>query len=326
MTPAQIIHARRAQVLEQAAIVGVTAACAAAGVSRKSYYEWLDRAARYGPEALMPKERRSPVMPNAMGEDEVAAILAVAISQPTLGARQLVDQLEEFGVFRSASGVQKVLKRHGLGLRRQRVAILASLTAADGGTVTEAALEGPFGFCLAATDPGQLVCLDTFTVGRLKGVGQIYQFTAVDVATRWAVCQLVVGDKTAEAAARFLDHLQQVLAEFDITLSGVLTDNGPEYAGKAFTEHAAALGLAHHRIPPRSPNHNAVCERFQGTVLHEFYRRLFHRVRIDNLAQLDAALQAWIHRYNTRRRNRGDYMKGRTPLNVLTALNLRQTA
>lgn len=326
VTPAQIIHARRAHVLEQAALVGVTAACRAAGVSRKSYYEWAEVAARYGLEALTPKDRRPPVMPNAMSEDEVATILAVAIAQPTLGARQLVDELEEFEVFRSASGVQKILRRHNLGHRRQRVAVLASLTAADGGTVTDAALEGPFGFCLAATDPGQVVSLDTFVVGKLKGVGCIYQFTAVDVATRWAICQLVIGDKSAHAAARFVDHLHTALADLDITLQGVLTDNGPEFTGNAFRDHLAELGLNHHRIPPRSPNHNAVCERFQGTALHEFYRRLFHRVRIDRLDQLDSALQSWLHRYNTRRRNRGDYMNGRTPLEVLTTLRMRDTA
>ena len=47
----------------------------------------------------------------------------------------------------SASGVQKLLNRSGLGRRRQRVAALAQLTAATTGLVTEPALEGPFGFC-----------------------------------------------------------------------------------------------------------------------------------------------------------------------------------
>ena len=51
---------------------------------------------------------------------------------------------------------------------------------------------------------------------------------------------------------------------------------------------------------------NAVVERFQGTVLAEFYRPHFHRVRVDALAELDAPLQAWTADYNRRRRNRGD--------------------
>lgn len=327
MTPDQIIHLRRVRVLERAAELGdVTAACREAGVSRKSFYEWENRATRYGLAALMPKDRRPPVMPNAMSEREVAAIVAVAVANPTLGARQLLDLLEDHQVHRSASGVQKVLVRHGLATRRHRLAALARLTAAETGTLTPAASDSPRGFCLAAVVPGQQVCLDTFYVGRLKGVGAVWQFTAVDVATRWAIAQLIVGDKSAHAAAAFLDHLQKALADLDVPLLNVLTDNGPEFAGKAFTSHAAELGIGHLRIPPRSPNHNAVCERFQGTVLQEFYRRFFHRVRIDRVSDLDEALQRWLERYNTRRRNRGDYMQGRTPLQVLDQLRDRITA
>jgi hypothetical protein len=48
MTPADIIYRRRVRAIERAAEVGVTAACREAGVSRKSYYRWCDRASRYG--------------------------------------------------------------------------------------------------------------------------------------------------------------------------------------------------------------------------------------------------------------------------------------
>jgi hypothetical protein len=107
--------------------------------------------------------------------------------------------------------VAKVLRRHNLGTARLRVAALASLTAAETGQITAQALDGPFGFCLYAAAPGQVVALDTFYVGRLKGIGAVWQRTAVDVATRTAVVQLMVGDKTAAVAARFLDHLKRAL-------------------------------------------------------------------------------------------------------------------
>lgn len=327
MTPDQIIHLRRVRVLERAAeLDDVTAACREAGVSRKTYYEWLDKATRYGMAALMPKDRRPPVMANAMSPDEVSAILATAVTHPTLGARQLVDHLEAQGVIRSSSGIQKVLRRHHLGTRRERVAALASLTAASSGQLTDAALEGPFGFCLAATDPGQVVCLDTFYVGKLKGVGPVYQLTAIDTATRWLVATLIIGDKSAVAAAEFLDRVQVQFASIDVAVRGVLSDNGPEFTGRAFQDHAGELGVTHHRIPPRSPNHNSVCERVQGTVLQEFYRPFFHRARIDRVVDLETALQSWINDYNTRRRNHGDYMRGRNPLHVLHQLQARNAA
>ena len=329
MTHEDIVYDRRVRLIEHAAKIGnVAEACRVFGVSRNTYYEWIKKAEKYGLSALLPKDRRQPHQPNAMSSEEVAVILSEAVTRPTLGPRSLLRHLKTRGVDRSASGVAKVLRRHHLGTARDRVAALASLTAADTGQVTSAAMEGPFGFCMYASTPGQVVSLDTFYVGRLKGIGAVWQLTAVDVATRTAVCQLIVGDKTATVAARFLDHLTKALRKHGIKLEGVLTDNGPEFIGKTFQARAAELGLVHHRIPPRSPNHNSVCERFHGTVLHEFYRPHFHRGRVDNIALLDRSLQTWLVDYNQHRPNNGDYMAGRTPLEVKKELRrrIRQTA
>jgi transposase InsO family protein len=89
--------------------------------------------------------------------------------------------------------------------------------------------------------------------------------------------------------------------------------------GAGFTNHLKDLGINHHRIPPRSPNHNAVGERFQGTALQEFYRPAFHRQHLARLADLGAQFQGWLQHYNTRRRNHGDVMRGRTPFAVMEA-------
>ena len=93
-------------------------------------------------------------------------MLAEAVARPTLGARQLVGHLADRGVRLSASGVQKLLRRHRLGRRAQRVAALAQLTAATTGILTTDAKDGPFGFCHFAARPGDLVALDTFSVGK----------------------------------------------------------------------------------------------------------------------------------------------------------------
>jgi len=196
---------------------------------------------------------------------------------------------------------------------------LAQLTAATTGIPTTPAKDGPFGFCHFAARPGDLVALDTFYVGKLKGIGPVWQLTAVDTATRYAVASLVPGDKSARDAASFVDHVAERLAGIGAELTGVLTDNGPEFTGHGFTSHLKDLAINHHRIPPRSPNHNAVCERFQGTALQEFYRPAFHRQRFARLADLNAQLQGWLQTYNTRRCNHGDFMRGRTPFAVMEA-------
>jgi hypothetical protein len=86
-------------------------------------------------------------MPTATPPDQVEAVLAEAVARPTLGARQLVGHLTDQRVHLSPSGVHKILGRHRLGRRAQRVAALAQLTAAATGIVTTAAKDGPFGFC-----------------------------------------------------------------------------------------------------------------------------------------------------------------------------------
>jgi transposase InsO family protein len=329
VTHEDIVYDRRVRLINYAAeIDNVTLACQVFGVSRKSYYKWLRLAEQYGLSALLPKGRRAPHQPNAMSSEEVAVILAEAVTRPTLGPRSLLRHLKARGVDRSASGVAKVLHRHNLGTARLRVAALASLTASETGQLSDAAMEGPYGFCLFASHSGQVVSLDAFYVGRLKGVGAVWQMTAVDVATRIAVVQLFVGDKTAAVAAGFLDHLAKALRKHGITLTGILSDNGPEFVGKAFKTRVSQLRLDHYRIPPRSPNHNAVCERFHRTILHEFYRPHFHRGRVDNVDLLDRSMQIWLRDYNEHRPNNGDYMAGRTPVQVKKELRrrIRQTA
>jgi transposase InsO family protein len=316
VTPEQIIHHRRVRVMEHAKKTSVSEACRTFGVSRTTYYRWAKRVEAHGLDALMPKARRAPAMPNATPTWVVHELLAEAVVRPTLGARQYAHGMRQRGFVISASGVQKILNRHELGRRRQRVGALAQLTAATTGLVTDDAKDGPFGFCHFAARPGDLVALDSFYIGHLKGVGKVWQLTAVDTATRWAVCHVFLGPSNTDIAAQFVDQVIRKLRRLGVKITGVLTDNGPEF-GPRFDTHLETLGIRHHRTPPRSPNHNAVCERFQGTALQECWRPAFHCRRFETLGQLRAEINTWLVDYNTRRANHGDFMAGRTPRQVL---------
>ena len=168
--------------------------------------------------------------------------------------------------------------------------------------------------------------MDSFYIGNLKGVGRVYQLTAIDIATRWAVVAIVLGTPNGAMTARFLHRAISHWRRRGVTVRAVLTDNGPEYTANTFREAVAAKGLQHVRIPPRSPNHNAVCERFQGTALQECWRPAFHRRRFTSVGQLQAEINSWLVHYNTRRRNHGNYMRGRTPRQLLDTHHNRNTA
>lgn len=319
MTPNEIIYQRRVRVLDHAAKSGnIAETCRVFGISRPTFYRWQARAQAYGLEALMPKERRRPQLPNATPTWVVEELLALAVALPTLGCRQLADRLGDRGYAIGKTTVQKILHDHDLGLRRQRIAKAAALAALVGGLMTEAARDDAlFGFCHFAANPGDLVALDSFYIGNLKGVGKVYQLTAVDTATRWAMMLLVLGTPTGEVAARFLLNARRQFARLGVDVRAALSDNGPEWVSTSFRTGREAVGVAHHRIPARSPNHNAVCERFQGTALQECWRPAFHRRRFTSLRQLQAEADAWLVHYNTRRRNHSDFMRGRTPAEVL---------
>ncbi|MGH2720809.1 MAG: hypothetical protein ACRDJO_04290 [Actinomycetota bacterium] len=157
-------------------------------------------------------------------------LLALAVALPTLGCRQLADRLGDRGYAIGKTTVQKILHDHDLGLRRQRIAKAAALAALVGGIVTEAARDDAlWGFCHFAANPGDLVALDSFYIGNLKGVGKVYQLTAVDTATRWAMMLLVLGTPTGEVAARFLLQARRRLARVGIGMRDVLSDIHSEF-------------------------------------------------------------------------------------------------
>ena len=325
VTPAEIISHRRVRLLALAdEISNITEACRLTGISRTRYYEWRKIATEYGLEALMPKSRRAPQLPNATPTHIVEELLTLAVMEPTLGCRQYADRLAERGYQIGKTTVQKHLVDHGLGRRSQRVARAAAITAATTGVSTDASRDSePFGFCHYSPAPGHAVAMDSFYIGNLKGVGKVYQLTAIDVATRWAIMLIVIGPVTAAHTIRFVDHIVRHFRRLGVPVRAVLTDNGPEYVAAGFRAHLATKGIDHIRIPPRSPNHNAVVERFQGTALQECWRPAFHRRRFSSIRQLQAEADSWLTRYHHRRRNHSDYMRGRTPAQLLNSYRPR---
>jgi hypothetical protein len=116
VTPAEIIYQRRLAVLDHAQRTGnVSEACRVFSVSRTRYYEWKNVADRYRLDALMPKNRRKPQMPEATPTHVIEALLILAVLQPTIGCRQYADRLGDQGFSIAKSTGQKHLVAHGLG-------------------------------------------------------------------------------------------------------------------------------------------------------------------------------------------------------------------
>jgi transposase InsO family protein len=324
MTLDESIQGMRLQVIRRAAEVGVTAACEEAGISRTLFYRWQNKLTLYGVDGLHPRRQRGRPGPRPeLAPHAERQILALAIAQATWGCRRLASYLARWWRLSLApSTVQRLLHRHGLGTRRERLLVLEHHSAHQAGLLTErtrrALWRRRHGTTrhVMADEPGELVCLDTFYIGNLKGVGKVWQITACDAASSYGVAAILPA-LTSEAAAAFLrDTLMPLFRRAGWPIRRVLTDGGPEFK-RAFDEACDALGIRHTRTKPRHAWTNGFVERLQQTILHEHWRVIFRRHYFTSRAVLQRTLQQFMRFYNLERPHHGYRTRGRTPASIV---------
>ena len=325
MTLEDRVHASRLRLFRRAKELGnVAAACREAGVSRSAFYQLRDRFRHYGADGLHPKHRKGrPGRPPELDAVVERRILAEALAQPAWGPQRISDQLAMHGIQVAPSTVYRALRRHGLGTRDQRFGLVERHSASRAGLLTERtrkelekARPTPSRRHVEATDPGELVCFDCFYIGKLKGVGKVWQITACDAASSYALAMVFLGDPRAEVAAGFLDRVVEHFDDAGWPLERVLTDRGSEFKG-VFDEACERYGITHTRTKPRHAFTNGFVERLQGTILHEHWRIEFRRRYFTQLSQLDRSLQSYLRFYNHERPHRGYRTRGRTPAQIV---------
>jgi transposase InsO family protein len=324
MTLDESIQGMRLQVIRRASEIGPSAACREAGISRTLFYRWEKRLALYGVDGLHPRRQGArPGPPPQLSPQAERQILAVAIAQATWGCRRLAAYVARWWRLSIApSTVQRLLRRHGLGTRRERLLVLEHQSARATGLLTERTRRqlwrARYGTTrhVEAQVPGELVCLDTFYIGKLKGVGPVWQITACDAASSYGVAAILPA-LTHQAAAAFLrDTLLPTFAKAGWPIQRVLTDGGNEFKG-TFDEVCAARGLRHTRTKPRHAWTNGFVERLQQTILHEHWRVVFRRTYFTGRAALDRTLQRFMRFYNFERPHHGYRVRGRTPATIV---------
>jgi transposase InsO family protein len=217
MTLDESIQGMRLQVMRRAAEIGVSAACRELAISRTLFYRWQQRLSRYGVDGLHPRRLKARPGPAPQLAPAVERrLLAVAIAEATWGAARLAAYAQRLWRLRVApSTVQRLLRRHGLATRRHRLLVLEHHSARQAGLLTERTRQALWRLRhgqtrhVAAEVPGELVCLDAFYIGQLKGVGKVWQITACDAATSYGVARILPG-LSHTAVAVFL-HLQQTI-------------------------------------------------------------------------------------------------------------------
>jgi transposase InsO family protein len=287
-------------------------------VHRSTYYGWKAKVDRQGLEMLRPRERRRPVMPNQLSPVIEQRIVAFALGHPGLGPKRIAAQLarpEWGGLLVSPNGVYKALVRHGLNTRAKRLALVAGYRAPY-----QPPREPEVEPHVDTTHPGQLVGIDCFFVGRLRGSkGPVWQITAIDTYSSFAWADLVIAPAqgpTVEQTSALAQRVARELQAAGWRLERVLSDNGGEFGRRQFNARLPE-GVAHTFIRAGRPQTNGHVERLQRTILEECWRPAFARFLHVRFQGVQRELASYLNYYNYQRAHTGRFTTGRPPADVL---------
>lgn len=318
----------RLSVLELAKELGnVAEACRRRGLDRTSFYEWKRRFQTQGFEGLkdLPPIHKS--HPQTTTPETVERIKGLALEHPAYGCNRIEALLALEGRRVSAITIQKILNEADLGTKYDRWLALEEKTAAKKIELSgeQVAFLEKLNPCfrerhVESAAPGELLSADTFFVGNLKGIGKVYLHAVVDTYGSYAFAFLHVSKQPEAAVAVLHNDVLPFYARLDLPVKAVLTDNGREFCGKETHPYELYLelnGIAHRKTRIKTPKTNGFVERFNGTLLDEFFRIKMRETFYETVEALQADLDRWLVHYNTERPHLGYRNQGRRPIETI---------
>lgn len=202
------IMQQRLEALQLAEMLGnVTKVCWERGISRTRFYEYKRRFQTHGFEGLkdLPPIHKS--HPQTTSREVEQRILEFSAQYPTKGCGYIEHLLQLEGKSCSKPTIQKILERHGLGSRYQRLLKLEEKHLTQGIKLTPEQVKSieKANPCfrerhIESKRPGELLSQDTLYVGQIKGIGKVYMQSVVDTYGSFAFGYLHTGKLPDQAA------------------------------------------------------------------------------------------------------------------------------
>ena len=265
------------------------------GIPPATFYRWVDRHQRGGPEALADRPSRPDRVWNRIADATREQIIDLALAEPELSPRELAVRFtDEARYFVSEASVYRLLKAH-------------DLIASPAYIVVKAAEE----FHTKTTAPNQLWQTD-FTYLKVVGWGWFYLSTVLDDFSRyiiaWKLCATM-------AASDVTDTLDLALVASGCAQARVrhrprlLSDNGPCYIADELTQWLDKQAMDHVRGAPCHPQTQGKIERWHQTLKNRILLENYYLPR-----DLEAQIEAFVDQYNHRRCH--ESLRNLTPADV----------
>jgi putative transposase len=264
------------------------------GLPKSTYYRWLKRQAE-GRLEDRPGGSRRPW--NKLRPEEEEIILTKATEAPELSPRQLALRITDMeGFYISESTVYRILKREGLVKAAQVVGFKANREYHHKTSRTHE---------LWATDCAHL---------KVEGWGWYYLVTVMDDFSRFILAWELQANMAAPSLIEVVQEAVDLTNMTDVPVedrTALLSDNGPGYLSRRFSQYLRLVGINHITAAPYHPETNGKIERYHRTVKGEI-----KLLPYETPSALRGAIRSFVEYYNYERYHEG--LGNVTPYDVYT--------
>jgi len=275
--------------------------------SKRSLERWVSSYRKHGEQGLEPKSTIPKTSPNETPIWIKEAVIKRR-KETRLCAQKLHWRLEKQGLGVPVRTIGKIIKDEGL-TRKYRVKRIK------------------YKYIKATRQPGELIEIDVkYVPGKIKN-RRYYQYTAIDVASRWRYLRVFEQQSNYHSVV----FLKDVIDRFEHKIQSVKTDNGAVFTNRyngtykredlsprrmhAFDVCCARHNIIHYLIDPGKPAQNGTVERSHREDQEKFYDRNSFK----SIQDLQRKIQSWNTEYNNLEHCGLD---GKTPLEFLSEYKL----